>query len=94
MSKRYSHGHWSRKYPDIACWDYAGLLRVLGDFDNTLSRSYKARTKQELSALLDNEEFGKGDKFIELVEVFLDKLDAPWALKNWPKPGMQPVRRV
>jgi len=78
-----------RKYPDIAKWDYAGLLRVLGDFDGTASRSYKAHTKKELSELLDNEEFGEA-KFIQLVEIFMDKLDAPRALKNWPPRGEQP----
>lgn len=84
----------NRKYPDIACWDYAGLLRVLGDSDGTKSRSHKARTKQELSSLLDDPEFGKGDQYIQLVEIFMDKLDAPWSLKNWPKPGPSPERRV
>jgi len=79
------------KYADIADWDYAGLLRVLGDFDGTASRSYKARNKQELSELLDNEEFGKAN-FIQLVEIFMDKMDAPSALTNWPKPGTQPER--
>jgi len=73
-----------RKYPDLANWDYSGLLRVLGDLDGTASRSYKARTKKELSELLDNEEFGNA-KFIQLVEIFMDKLDAPRALENWPQ---------
>ncbi|KDR71801.1 hypothetical protein GALMADRAFT_74711 [Galerina marginata CBS 339.88] len=73
-----------RKYPDIAQWDYSGLLRVLGDLDGTASRSYQARTKKELTELLDDEEFGN-TKFIQLVEIFMDKLDAPWALENWPQ---------
>ncbi|KAH9481895.1 Putative pyruvate decarboxylase C3G9.11c [Psilocybe cubensis] len=82
-----------KKYPDLALWDYAGLLKVLGDLDGTRSRSYKAHTKQELSALLNDEKFGKGDTYIELVEIFLDKLDAPYALTNWPKAGTAPARR-
>ncbi|KAF8898132.1 thiamine diphosphate-binding protein [Gymnopilus junonius] len=80
-----------RKYPDLANWDYAGLLKVLGDFDGTASRSYKARTRKELSDLLDNQEFGEA-KFITLVEIFMDKMDSPRSLKNWPKPGNQPER--
>ena len=67
------------------------MLRVLGDFDGTASRSYKVRSKKELSELLDDEEFGKPN-FIQLVELFMDKMDAPVALKNWPKPGSQPER--
>ena len=81
-----SNDHGSRKYPDIASWDYTGLLKVLGDFGGIVSRSYKARTKQELSDLLDNEEFGNA-KFIQLVEIFMDKLDAPRALADWPPSG-------
>ncbi len=85
------HIHGNRKYADIADWDYAGLLRVLGDFDGTASRSYKVRCKKELSELLDDVGFWD-TKFIQLVEIFMDKMDAPWALKNWPKPGSQPER--
>jgi TPP-dependent 2-oxoacid decarboxylase len=85
------HIHGRRKYADIADWDYAGLLRVLGDFDGTASRSHKVRCKKELSELLDDVAFGDG-KFIQLVEIFMDKMDAPSALKNWPKPGSQPER--
>jgi pyruvate decarboxylase len=80
-----------RKYADIANWDYTGLLRVLGDFDGTASRSYKARCKKELSELLDNEEFGKAG-VIQLVELFMDKMDAPAGLRNWPPAGSQPER--
>jgi TPP-dependent 2-oxoacid decarboxylase len=67
------------------------LLRVLGDFDGKASRSHKVRCKKELSALLDDVAFGDG-KFIQLVEMFMDKMDAPSALKNWPPPGSQPER--
>lgn len=79
----------NRRYPDIANWDYSGLLRVLGDIDGTASRSYKARTKQKLADLLNDDEFGNA-KFIQLVEIFMDKLDAPRALRDWPAPGKRP----
>jgi len=90
-TERLLHPGAERKYADIAEWDYLGLLRVLGDFDGTASRSYKVLCQKELSDLLDDEEFGKA-KFIQLVENFMDKLDAPLALTNWPKPGKQPER--
>ena len=37
-------------------------------------------TKDELSSLLDNPEFAKADK-IQLVEMIMDKYDAPAGLK-------------
>jgi len=79
------------KYADIANWDYTGLFRVIGDKDGTASRSNKANNKKELEEILNNVEFGK-EKYIELVEVSMDAMDAPRPLKDWPKPGQQPDR--
>lgn len=39
-------------------------------------RSYTVRTKKELDALLNDESFAKADG-IQLVEVIMDKYDAP-----------------
>jgi len=68
-----------RKYNDIMNWKWTSLLTVLGDLDGTLSQSYTVHNKAELSSLLDNEEFAKASK-IQLVEVMMDKFDAPRAL--------------
>jgi pyruvate decarboxylase len=56
-------------------------LTVLSDQDNnTPSKSYTVHTKIELSALLDDKAFASADK-MQLVEVMMDKMDAPRALK-------------
>jgi pyruvate decarboxylase len=70
-----------RKYNDISNWEWTSLLRVLGDADQKLSASYTAHNKAELSALLDDESFATGDDKMKLVEVVMDKFDAPRALK-------------
>lgn len=60
--------------------EWTSLLTVLGDLDKTLSKSYTARTKSELCALLDDKTFANADK-MQLVEVIMDKMDAPRGLK-------------
>jgi pyruvate decarboxylase len=45
-----------------------------------LSNSYTVKNKAQLSALLDDPNFAAADK-IQLVEVIMDKYDAPRALK-------------
>ena len=59
---------------------WTALLPALGDIDGSLSESHTVRNKQELSALLDNEKFARADK-MRLVELIMDKFDAPRALK-------------
>ncbi|PFH53957.1 hypothetical protein AMATHDRAFT_752 [Amanita thiersii Skay4041] len=77
--ERCIHGK-EREYNDIVNWRWTELLNTLGDVDGRSSRSYSVKTKAELSKLLDDETFGKADK-IQLVEVVMDKLDAPRALQ-------------
>jgi TPP-dependent 2-oxoacid decarboxylase len=69
-----------RKYNDISNWNWTGLFSVLGDPEEKLSRVYTVRNKTELSKLLDDVTFASADK-IQLVEVMMDKLDAPRALQ-------------
>lgn len=69
-----------RKYNDIVNWKWTSLLTVLGDLDGTKSKSYTVHDKTELSNLLDDASFAKADK-IQLVEVMMDKFDAPRALQ-------------
>jgi pyruvate decarboxylase len=70
-----------RKYNDISNWNWRGLLSVLGDVDGKNSESYTVRTKRELSRLLDDATFASAGK-IQLVEVIMDKFDAPKALQE------------
>lgn len=77
--ERFLHGK-ERKYNDISNWEWTSLLRVLGDLEQTQSSSYTVRTKAELSKLLDDDAFASSGK-MRLVEVIMDKFDAPRALK-------------
>lgn len=72
------------KYNDIANWKWTSLLNSFGDLDGKRSRSYTVKTTHELSVLLEDEDFKKADK-IQLVEVVMDKRDAPRALKETGK---------
>ncbi|KNZ80256.1 hypothetical protein J132_06682, partial [Termitomyces sp. J132] len=45
-----------------------------------LSKSYTVQTKDELASLLDDPAFVHADK-VQLVEVIMDKLDAPKSLR-------------
>ena len=70
-----------RHYNDIVNWKWTSLLNVLGDHDGSKSRSYTVNNKAELDALLNNAEFANTGK-IQLVEVMMDKYDAPRALQS------------
>ncbi|KAJ7601083.1 pyruvate decarboxylase THI3 [Mycena floridula] len=78
--ERYLHGK-ERKYNDISNWKWTSLLTVFGDADGTKSKSYTVNNKTELSALLDDATFASAQK-IQLVEVMMDKFDAPRALQE------------
>jgi len=74
--ERHLHGR-DRHYNDIVNWKWTQLLDVLAPEDlSPKPRSYTVRTKQELDALLKDESFAKADG-IQLVEVMMDKYDAP-----------------
>ncbi|KAJ6453557.1 pyruvate decarboxylase THI3 [Mycena sanguinolenta] len=83
--ERVIHGP-ERKYNDVADWDYAGLLRVLGDKMGTLTQSYTVRTKSELSTLLGTPAFAEAGK-MQLVEIMMQIHDAPRALKAQAQTG-------
>lgn len=78
--ERYIDRSITRKYNDISNWNWTGLFKVLGDPEEKISCTYTVRTKEELSALLDDTRFASTDK-IQLVEVMMDKLDAPRAMQ-------------
>jgi pyruvate decarboxylase len=70
-----------RKYNDISNWNWTGLFSVLGDPDEKLSKTCTVHNKQDLSKLLDDATFASANK-IQLVEVMMDKYDAPKALQE------------
>jgi len=78
--ERCIHGK-RRKYNDIQNWNWVEMLKFFGDdAKGEKSRSYTVRTKDELEKLLADPQFESADK-IQLVEVIMDKFDAPRALR-------------
>lgn len=65
-----------QQYNDICTsWNYQLLLSFLGA--NVPSRTFSARTRDELDFLLNDKIFNKAS-VIQVVEVFMDKYDYPW----------------
>ncbi|KAF7978485.1 hypothetical protein HWV62_45623 [Athelia sp. TMB] len=80
--ERCIHGK-RRKYNDIQNWNWVELLKFFGDdAKGEKSRSYTVRNKEELEKLLADTTFASADK-IQLVEVIMDKYDAPRALRRF-----------
>jgi len=73
--------HYFRKYNDISNWNWTGLFNVLGDPDGKSSKTFTVYNKQDLSKLLDDATFASASK-IQLVEVVMDKFDAPKTLQD------------
>jgi len=78
--ERYIHGK-NRKYNDVSNWKWASLLEALNDSGKFETASYTVNNKTELSNLLDDGTFAKANK-IQVVEVIMEPLDAPVALKR------------
>lgn len=78
--ERFLHGE-TKKYNDVQDWKWTQLLSVFGGIEGQTCRSYKVETKNELSDLLANESFAKAD-VIQVVELIMDKLDAPIELRK------------
>ncbi|KAJ5682831.1 Thiamine pyrophosphate enzyme C-terminal TPP-binding [Penicillium macrosclerotiorum] len=83
--ERYVHG-WDKSYNDIQTWDYQLLPQVFNPEPGTL-RTFSVRTKAELEMVLSDFQFGPADNFdkdppLRLVEIHVDKYDAPDSLKR------------
>jgi len=77
--ERYIHGK-NRKYNDVPNWKWTSLLETLNDSEKFETASYTVNDKSELSNLLDDTTFAQADK-IQVVEVIMEALDAPLAMK-------------
>jgi pyruvate decarboxylase len=73
-----------RHYNDVANWNWTALLDALHDDGKHKTVSYSVRTKDELEKLLVDMTFAKAEK-MQLVEVVMEKLDAPRALLGQAK---------
>ena len=76
--ERYIHGM-DESYNDIQLWKYKDLLAVFGA-DPKKSKTFQVKTKQELDSLFLNKEFSSAP-YIQFVELYMPKEDAPRALK-------------
>lgn len=74
----------NRKYNDIRNWDWTVLFQAFGDADGTNSQTHTVSSKFELEELLGQDDFKKPG-CIQLVEVVMDVMDAPWALQRYMK---------
>ncbi|KAM0754818.1 pyruvate decarboxylase [Meredithblackwellia eburnea MCA 4105] len=75
--ERLIHGP-ERVYNDISRWKWQELLSFF-NADNVPSKSWLANTREEFEAILGDAEFAAADK-CQLLEVKMDRLDAPRAL--------------
>lgn len=62
------------------------MLKFFGA--SSKSKSYTARTYEELNAVLENPEFVASDH-IQLLEAFMDRYDAPWNMLKLVKVGSE-----
>lgn len=66
-------------YNDIQQWKYKDLISVFGA-DPKKSKTYQVKTKQEAEDLFNDKEFSCAP-FLQFVELYMPKEDAPKALK-------------
>ncbi|KIX02636.1 uncharacterized protein Z518_08578 [Rhinocladiella mackenziei CBS 650.93] len=69
-------------YNDVSMlWDHQKMLEFFGAREDTgvKATSRASKTVEELEAVLNDEDFGSGDR-IQLCEIFMDKFDYPWRL--------------
>ena len=76
--ERYIHGM-DASYNDIQTWKYKDLVSVFGA-DPKKSKTYSVKTKQEAEDLFRDTEFAAA-KYLQFVELYMPKEDAPKALK-------------
>lgn len=77
--ERLIHGK-ERVYNDISSWKWQKLLELFNANGQNQTKSWLANTRGELEEILNNAEFKKADR-IQLLEVKMDRLDAPRALQ-------------
>ncbi|KAF2429566.1 pyruvate decarboxylase [Tothia fuscella] len=78
--ERYIHG-WEASYNDVQTWKYKDLPKAFGARDEQI-RTYAVKTKEEVEKLFGDKDFkDQESKCLRFVELYMDKEDAPAALK-------------
>lgn len=76
--ERYIHG-FDAEYNDVNNWKYKDLINVFGG-EAKKAKTYQVKTKKEITKLLADKDF-KAAKQLQFVEMYMDRDDAPRALK-------------
>lgn len=66
-------------YNDIAEWKWSDIPAVFGASDQKV-KTYQVKAKADLEKLLLDKEFNAPGQMLQLVELHMDKKDAPRAL--------------
>jgi pyruvate decarboxylase len=78
--ERFIHGM-NASYNDVVTWKYRDLGTIFGGTEKTF-QSYAVRTPAELEKLLANEGFTTKRRSVRLVELYMNREDAPRSLKT------------
>lgn len=66
-------------YNDVATWHYKDLVKTFGAKEGEY-KTFQIKTKDEVNKLFADEQFNKAD-YIQFVELYVPKKDAPRVLK-------------
>jgi pyruvate decarboxylase len=76
--ERFIHGM-DAVYNDIAPWSFKELVHVFGGAQKN-AKTFQAKTKDQVNELLEDKDFNAAE-YLQFVELYIPKLDAPRALK-------------
>ena len=71
----------NREYHNIVTWNYRDLLKVLSSNKSSPTQTYRVTKEEELGKLLDTDKI-RDKGCLQLVEVVMDREDAPPALRR------------
>ncbi|KFY68363.1 hypothetical protein V496_01133 [Pseudogymnoascus sp. VKM F-4515 (FW-2607)] len=66
-------------YNDIAPWHFKDLVKVFGADDGN-AKTFQIKSKEQVHQLFEDRQFNAAD-YIQFVELYVPKKDAPRALK-------------
>ncbi len=89
--ERYIHGM-DAAYNDIQTWNYKDLVPAFGAKAGHY-KTYQVKTKDEFEGLLHDEKFSSAP-YLQFVELYMPKKDAPPALKNTAESAAKNNARV
>jgi len=80
--ERFIHGM-DADYNNVQPWNHIDIPHLFGA-DPAKTKTYQVKTRQQLTHLLADKKFAEGHG-LQLVEIYMPKKDAPWALKRLNK---------